>query len=275
MDGKTKYLPEYFGNQSSSLLVAFFNNEDNCSLHFSISPPSDVLTIDKVDGVKLSIVNMPTVTTCDLSDGTVSNCSVFFGLEYRLDHHISEKKKNISKKQACLSTNKCSNKMTKSEHKHKKYQMQQHVSLVGSSSNMERDSKGDLVAYESKLSGSHRQVEELLLSQTSSSTSKTPLMTKLQKTVKVVDGGANSDLAIETVLLFSLREPNSETHPYGSFRNPTKCEKILLQKNSLGNMANGVDTPSLRISGVSSSVDEITKRDISKGTLEPKNIQNL
>ena len=34
-------------------------------------------------------------------------------------------------------------------------------------------------------------------------------------------------------------------------------------------MVNVVDTPSLRISGVSSCVDEITERDISRGTLEP------
>ena len=54
--------------------------------------------------------------------------------------------------------------MTKSEHKPKKQQIQQHSALVGSSSNIERDSKGDVVAEESKLSGSHRQVEELILS---------------------------------------------------------------------------------------------------------------
>ena len=99
---------------------------------------------------------MPTVATCDLSDGTVSNCSVVSALESGLDHHTSEKKKNLSKKQVGLSINECSNKMTKSEHKPKKQQMQQHVSLVGSSSNMERDSKGEVVAEDSKLSGSYK-----------------------------------------------------------------------------------------------------------------------
>jgi len=120
MDGKTNSLLESLGNQSSSIVVAFFNNEDNCSLQFSISPPSEVLTIDKEYGVKLSPVNMPTVATCDLSDGTVSNCSVVSALESGLDHHTSEKQKNISKKQAGISTNECSNKMTKSEHKPKR-----------------------------------------------------------------------------------------------------------------------------------------------------------
>ena len=46
--------------------------------------------------------------------------------------------------------------MTKYEHKPKNQQMQQHVSLVGSSSNMERESKGEVVTEDSKLSGSHR-----------------------------------------------------------------------------------------------------------------------
>ena len=82
---------------------------------------------------------MPTVTTCDLSDGAVSNCYVFSALESGLDHHTSEKQKNISKKQASLSTNECSNKLTKSEHKPKIQQMQQHVALVGNSSNMEKE----------------------------------------------------------------------------------------------------------------------------------------
>ena len=76
-------------------------------------------------------------------------------------------------------------------------------------------------------------------------------MTALQKTVKVVDGGANFDLAIETVLHSSLPEPDSAAHICGLFSNPTKCENILLPKKSSGNMVNVVDTPSLRISGVS------------------------
>ena len=63
---------------------------------------------------------MPTVTTCDLSNGMVSNCSMVSALDSGLDHHTSKKQKNISKKQACISTNECSNKMTKSEHKPKK-----------------------------------------------------------------------------------------------------------------------------------------------------------
>ena len=91
MDGKTNSLPESLGNQSSSLVVSFFNNEDNCSLQFSISPPSEVLTIDKEYGVKMSPMNMPTVIKCDLSDGTVSNCSTVFALDSGLDHHTSKK----------------------------------------------------------------------------------------------------------------------------------------------------------------------------------------
>ena len=41
-------------------------------------------------------------------------------------------------------------------------------------------------------------------------------MTALQKTVKVVDGGANFDLAIEIVPHYSLPEPDSVAHICGS-----------------------------------------------------------
>lgn len=267
LDGKTNSLPETLGNESSSLAVAVVTSEDNCSLKFSIHPPSEVSAIDKAaDGIKLSPVNITAVTACDLSDDTVSNSSVVSALDSGLNHHTSEKQKSISKKQAGLSTNECSNKMTKPEHKPKRQQMQKQVSLVGSSSDIERESKGEVVAEESKLSGSHRQAEELLLSQTSLSTSTAPLVAALQKTV---DGGANSEIAIETVLHSSLPEPESAAHPCGSFSNPTKCEKILLPKKSSGSMVNVVDIPSLRISGVSASVDEITERDISRGNSEP------
>lgn len=267
LDGKNNSLPESVGNESSSLGIAVVTREDNCSLQSSISPLSEVSAIDKADGIKLSPVNMSAVTGCNLSDGMVSNCSVVSALESGLSHHASEKQKIISVKQVGLSTSECSNKMTKSEHKPKKQQMQQQVSILGSSSNMQRESKGEVVAEASELSGSRRQAEELLLSRTSLSTSTAPLVAAPQKTVKAVDGRATSELAIETVLHSSLPGPDSVAHPCGSFSNPTKFEKIPLPKKSSGNMVNVMDTP-LRISGVSASADEIAERDMSRGTSE-------
>lgn len=269
LEGKTNSLPESLGKDSSSLAVAVVSREDNCSVQLSISPVSEVLDIDKSDGIKLSPVNMTAVTASNLSDVMVSNCSVVSATESGLNHHASEKQKSISAKQVGLSTSECSNKMTKSEHKPKKQQMQQQASLLGSSSNMQRELKGGVVAEASELSGSCRQPEELLPSQTSLSTSTAPLAAAPQKTVKAVHGGATSKLAIETVLHSSLPEPDSAARSCGSFSNSTKCAKIPSPKKPSENMVNVMDTPSLGISGVSASADEITERDTSRENLEP------
>lgn len=89
LDRKTNSLPETLGNESSSLAVVVVTSKDNCSLKFSIHPPSEVSAIDKAaDGIKLSPVNMTIVTACDLSDGTVSNSYVVSALDSRLNHRI-------------------------------------------------------------------------------------------------------------------------------------------------------------------------------------------
>lgn len=269
LDGKTNSLPESLGKDSSSLEVAVVTREDNCSVQLSISPVSEVLAIDKSDGIKLSPVNISAVTASNLSDVMLSNCSAVSATESGLNHHSSEKQKSISAKQVGLSTSECSNKMTKSEHKPKKLQMQQQASLPGSSSNMQRELKGGVVAEASELSGSCRQPKELLPSRTSLSTTTAPLVAAPQKTVKAVHGGATSEPAIETVLHSSLPEPDSAAHPCSSFSNSTKCAKIPLPKKPSENMVNVMDTPSLGISGVSASADEITERDRSRENSEP------
>ena len=73
LDGKTNSLPKSLGKDSSSLVVAVVSREYNCSVQLSICPVSEVLDIDKIDGIKSSPVNMTAVTASNLSDLMISN----------------------------------------------------------------------------------------------------------------------------------------------------------------------------------------------------------